>query len=354
MSESRVVVAMSGGVDSSVAAAFLKGKGYDVIGMTMKLWGKENRCCSDEDVRDAQRVAQHLGIPHYIVSFNDAFKTHIVDYFVSEYRDGRTPNPCINCNKYIRWGFLQSRARALSADFIATGHYARIRQGQDGKYQLIKNPDPEKDQSYFLHILSQEDLRSTIFPLGDLNKSEVRRLAEKYRLTVATRPDSQDLCFVGQGDYRDFLRKMDPSAHSPGPIYDLNGKELGKHTGLADYTIGQRKGLGVAGPEPYYVIRKELKGNALIVGYKSSLGRAVFYVKDPNWISGESPAAPINAEIKIRYRSSSVPGKITPLGPSWYEVSLDRSLPDITPGQAVVFYQEDICLGGGAIHWEEE
>jgi tRNA-specific 2-thiouridylase len=355
--QARVVVGMSGGVDSSVAAALLKDQGYEVIGVMLRLWsaeGAENRCCAPDAQIEARQVAAHLEIPFYVMDAQTPFYQTVVEPFINGYAKGFTPNPCLNCNKFIRWGYLRERAQVLEADFIATGHYARIKQDQNGSYQLVKNPDPEKDQSYFLHVLTQDDLSQTLFPLAELTKPEVRQLAENYKLSVASRPDSQDLCFVGQGDYRDFLRKMDPTSHAPGPIYDTHGNKVGDHTGLADYTFGQRKGLGIAGPEPYYVIRKDLKGNSLTIGKRSSLGRETFYVRDPNWISGKESSGPIQADIKIRYKSPAVPGTITPENDPWYLVTLKTPLPDITPGQAAVFYKDDICLGGGTIYLEAE
>jgi len=211
---------------------------------------------------------------------------------------------------------------------------------------------PDKDQSYFLHVLTQEDLSRTVFPLADLSKPEVRQLAREYGLAVAERPDSQDLCFVGSTDYRDFLRKVDPSLIKPGPILDLDGTVHGEHQGLADYTIGQRKGLGIAGPEPYYVLKKDLENNALVIGFKNKLGRMHFLAENINWISGELPSDPINADIRIRYKSKAVPGKITPGSNNQAEIELTETLPDITPGQAAVFYQGQICLGGGIIRRE--
>ena len=349
---SRIVVGMSGGVDSSVAAALLKDQGYEVIGVMLRLWSdsdSENRCCAPDAQIEARRIAAQIDIPFYVIDAQNAFYQAVVEPFIDGYAAGSTPNPCLNCNRQIRWKFLRSRAKALGAGHIATGHYARIELAESGKKLLMKNPDPDKDQSYFLHVLTQEDLHQTIFPLAEFSKAHVRQLARDYGLLVAERPDSQDLCFVGHTNYRDFLRKVDPSLINPGPIQDTNGRHLGEHQGLSDYTIGQRKGLGISGPEPYYVIEKDLVKNTLIIGPKEELGRVSFQVKDINWISGDPPAGPFKADIRIRYKSRAVPGKIIPLDGNLAQIDLTESLPDITPGQAAVFYQEQICLGGGII-----
>jgi tRNA-specific 2-thiouridylase len=352
---SRIVVGMSGGVDSSVAAALLKDQGFDVIGVMLRLWSDcetENRCCAPDAQLEARRIAAQLEIPFYVIDAQEAFYEAVVQPFITGYAGGITPNPCLYCNRQIRWKFLISKARALGAEQIATGHYARIQTTEDGHYQLLKNADPDKDQSYFLHVLTQEDLSRTLFPLAEYTKPQVRQLAREYCLSAAERPDSQDLCFVGQASYRDFLRKIDPSLLTPGPILDLNGTVLGEHQGLADYTIGQRRGLRIAGPEPYYVIEKDLDKNALIIGYKIQLGRDTFNIEDINWISGQSPSAPIQADIRIRYKSRAVAGLVTPLDHNQAQIRLNDALPDITPGQAAVFYQDQICLGGGTIRRE--
>ncbi len=352
----RIVVGMSGGVDSSVAAALLQDQGYEVTGVMLRLWsdpGTLNRCCAPDALVEARRVAGQLEIPFYTMDAQDAFYQAVVQPFINGYAKGITPNPCLQCNRMIRWQFLLSRAQALGAEIIATGHYAKIQQSADGVYQLLMNPDPEKDQSYFLHILTQENLSRTVFPLADYSKKEVRQLARDYSLPVAERPDSQDLCFVGQGDYRNFLKQTDPSLFKPGPIRDTEGNIKGKHTGLAAYTIGQRKGLGISGVEPYYVVEKDIQENTLVIGYKNFPGRDVFFTEQNNWISGTTPETPFKAGVKIRYKSRVVPATITPLPDNQAKINLSSRLPDITPGQAAVFYQDQICLGGGIIRLEE-
>lgn len=352
----RIVVGMSGGVDSSVAAAILKKEGWEVIGMMLRLWsnpGSLNRCCAPDDVLEARNIAGLLEIPFYVVDAKDAFYSAVVEPFINDYASGFTPNPCLRCNRLIRWKILRSRAKALGAEQIATGHYARTKKLDDGSVQLLKNPDREKDQSYFLHRLTQDDLLNTVFPLSELTKIEVRKLAREFSLPVAERQDSQDLCFVGQGDYRDFIRDNKPEAFKPGPILNQEGSLIGEHSGLANYTIGQRKGLGIAGPEPYYVLHKDLDRNALVIGEKSSLGGVDFYTHSVNWISGAVPKEAFPAEIKIRYQSRPAAGLVTPLDGHRASVTLEQPLPDITPGQAGVFYQDQVCLGGGTISLEE-
>jgi tRNA-uridine 2-sulfurtransferase len=352
----RIVVGMSGGVDSSLAAALLKDQGYQVIGVMLRLWsdpGTLNRCCAPDAVLEARQVAGQLEIPFYVIDAKEAFYQSVVVPFISAYQEGETPNPCLRCNSLIRWNFLLTRARALGAEFIATGHYARLRRLPSGEVQLLKSQDRRKDQSYFLHVLTQDDLQRTVFPLADLSKTQVRQLAADKNLSAAERPDSQDLCFVGQGgDYREFLRRTDPGTLISGPIKNFEGEGLGEHNGLANYTIGQRKGLGVSGQEPYYVARKDPANNVLIVGYKDQLGSSRFTTHQVNWISGNAPNKPFRAQIKTRYQSTAVPGTVTPQEDLSTRVQLDEKIPDITPGQAAVFYQNEVCLGGGIIRSE--
>jgi tRNA-specific 2-thiouridylase len=351
---SRVVIAMSGGVDSSVAAALLVEQGHDVIGIMLRLWsepGREdsNRCCAPDSMALARRIAARLEIPFYVVDSRDVFRATVVQGFYDGYAKGVTPNPYIVCNREIRWKFLLNHALALGADYLATGHYARVVETQPGIYHLLRGKDRRKDQSYILHILEQRHLARAMFPVGEYQKSEIRDLALQYGLPVAQRPDSQDLCFLGGDDYRDFLVRNSPDILKPGPILSLDGAYLGEHQGLAFYTIGQRKGLGISSPYPYYVKSKDVSNNTLIVCLQEELGHKVLAAQDVNWISGHPPLAPIRAQIKIRYKAEEAWATITPQEGKRVEATLDSPLRDITPGQAAVFYQEDICLGGGII-----
>ncbi|MBN1286509.1 MAG: tRNA 2-thiouridine(34) synthase MnmA [Anaerolineae bacterium] len=346
---------MSGGVDSSVTAALLVEQGHDVVGVMARLWTEDddrgdgaNRCCTPEQMADARRVAAILDIPFHAVDLRAPFKAQVVDPFIDAYVNGLTPNPCLNCNRHIRFGRLLAMAMDMGASHLATGHYARIRQA-GGAYQLLKGVDPNKDQSYVLSVLTQAQLARVLFPLGGYTKGEIRTLAAQFGLPVASKPDSQDLCFVAAGDYRDFLRRQVPGAMRPGPIITRQGERLGAHTGLPNYTIGQRKGLGISYPEPLYVLGFDPPNNALIVGARAELGRDRLTAHDVNWISGQPPAEPVRAEIKIRYRAHPVPAVVAPDGPDTASVQFDEPLRDITPGQGAVFYQGEVCLGGGII-----
>ena len=349
----KVVVAMSGGVDSSVTAAMLVEQGYEVIGMMLRLWsepGSEaaNRCCTPDAMALARRIAASLDIPFYAVDARQVFHDTVVNYFIDGYTQGVTPNPCLVCNRHIRWEFLLQRALTLGADFMATGHYARVQADESGRFQLLRAVDRKKDQSYVLHVLDQEQLSHALFPLGGYTKSEVRQMAQRYGLPVAERPDSQDLCFLGNNDYREFLARIAPQVQSPGPILDRQGKRLGDHQGLAFYTIGQRKGLGIAAPQPLYVLEKDLGQNALIVGHKEELGSRYLSAENINWIVSP-PDEPFRAEVKIRYQAEEAWGTVTPTGERQAQVEFDQPLRDITRGQAAVFFDGERCLGGGII-----
>lgn len=372
----RVVVAMSGGVDSSVAATLLKEQGHEVIGMMMRLWsepGSEtaNRCCTPDSMAMARRVASHLKIPFYALDAQKIFRDVVVQYFLDGYAQGITPNPCLVCNRFIRWDFLFHRALTSGADYLATGHYARTEplpepflpvlgslaslpekyhQGDEkGKIKLLRAIDAQKDQSYVLSILNQDQLSHAVFPLGSYTKQEVRQLARDFGLPVAERAESQDLCFLGNEDYRKFLSRYIPDMVLPGFIVTRDGKKLGEHQGLAFYTIGQRKGLGISSQVPMYVMKKDTAKNRLIVGRLDELGGDELTASNVNWIDGEPPNTPQRVQMKIRYKATNAWGTITPIHKKRVHIRFEDSLRDITPGQAVVFYQGDYCLGGGII-----
>lgn len=345
---------MSGGVDSSAAAALLVEAGYDVIGMMLRLWSEpgtsdSNRCCSPDAMALARQAAGQLGIPFYAVDAQAAFYDAVVQDFVRGYTSGVTPNPCLSCNRQIRWGLLLDHALALGANALATGHYARLATALNGSIQLKKAVDLEKDQSYVLHVLKQEQLRKTIFPLGEYSKTEVRAYARSANIPSASRSDSQDLCFLAGGDYRDFLVRNSPAVNNPGPIQSIEGQILGEHRGIAFYTIGQRKGLGLSSPQPLYVVRKDVQNNALIVGEAQNLGRKEMAVADINWVEGIDPEHPFRANVKTRYTAAELPALVTPQRFGNAEIKFDKEVRDITPGQAGVIYDGDICLGGGII-----
>jgi tRNA-uridine 2-sulfurtransferase len=350
----RVVVAMSGGVDSSVSAALLVDQGYEVIGMMMRLWSEtgkaqDNRCCTPDSMAMARRVADCLEIPFYTIDAQEKFFNTVVTYFEQEYLLGNTPNPCLVCNRQIRWDFLLQHALNAGAVYMATGHYARLENDLAGEMKLLRAKDDQKDQSYVLHVLNQNKLRHALFPLGDYLKSEVRQLARDFNLPVADKAESQDLCFLGVEDYRSFLKRRQGAGINPGPILDLAGMNLGEHQGLAYYTIGQRKGLGITSSQPYYVVEKNLNRNALIVGNLDQLGREELVAENVNWISGRTPDKPFRAQVKIRYKASFVWGTIVPQDDNKIKIVFDHKLRDITSGQAAVIYNGQECLGGGLI-----
>jgi tRNA-specific 2-thiouridylase len=354
MTKQKVVVAMSGGVDSSVAAALLKEQGYDVTGMMLRLWsepGKEesNRCCTPDAMAQARRVAGILDIPFYVIDAKDVFKETVVQYFLDGYARGETPNPCLMCNRQIRWTFLLNHALALGAEFMATGHYVRIRDSADGNRELLRAVDHGKDQSYVLHVLKQEQLKHALFPVGDYPKPEIRAIAEKFGLPTATRKDSQDLCFLAGDDYRNFLQRNAAEMLKPGDIITQDGKTIGRHNGLANYTIGQRKGLGVASAVPLFVLSKQAVHNALVVGTQEELGISELMVRDVNWSTGEMPQASFRADVKTRYTAKEVPALVTPLEGNQASVRFDAPVRDATAGQAAVFYQDELLIGGGII-----
>ena len=366
---------MSGGVDSSVAAALLKEQGHEIEGMMLRLWSQpgkesENACCTLESLSLAEQVANQLDIPFYIIDAKEPFRDIVVDYFIDSYARGETPNPCLMCNRHIRWGILLAEALKLGADFIATGHYVQTRfilptgekyqfplnalsaapggVFENSEVQLLRGADKGKDQAYVLHVLTQEQLKKSIFPIGQYPKSEIRELAHKFNLPVAEKADSQDLCFLSGGDYRDFLREYAPNTTQKGKIINSEGKILGEHQGLALYTIGQRKGLGISSPNSLYVLRKDLERNALVVGEWTELGKSEMRVANINWI-GAAPTSNFRTQVKIRYGAKNAWAEITPLSGTQAKIAFETAQRGISPGQAAVFYQDEICLGGGII-----
>jgi tRNA-uridine 2-sulfurtransferase len=350
----KVVVAMSGGVDSSVAAALLVDQGYEVLGMMLRLWSEpgseqSNRCCAPDAMALARRVASHLKIPFYVLDSRQIFHDKVVNFFIDGYSRGITPNPCLVCNQQIRWGYLLNHALSINADFFATGHYAKLHKDEAGNVRLMRAADHRKDQSYVLHGLTQQQLQATLLPLGSLTKDEVRRLAREFALPVSERAESQDLCFLGNDTYHSFLKRNHPEIQKPGLIVDHIGNVLGHHQGLAFYTIGQRKGLGLSSPQPLFVLDKHLEENILIVGTKQELGTDILLADNINWISGNPPVGPFTSQVKIRYKAPFAQALVTPIGIDRARVVFDQSLLDITPGQAAVFYDQEVCLGGGFI-----
>src|ERR671923_527148 len=348
----KVVVAMSGGVDSSVAAALLKEQGYDVIGMMLRLWsepGKEdsNRCCTPDSMAQARRVAAKLDIPFYVIDAKDIFQKTVVQYFLDGYARGETPNPCLVCNRQIRWTFLLDHALALGANYMATGHYARIRKDERGKVELLRAVDRTKDQSYVLHVLNQEKLSKALFPVGDYPKTQIRAIAERHGLPTASRKDSQDLCFLAGEDYRTFLQRNAAEMLQPGEILTQDGRMVGRHNGLANYTIGQRKGLGIASLVPLYVLGKNSDTNTLMVGTQDELGSRELTAREVNWLSGAAPREPLRAEVKIRYTAKEAEALVVPVNGDQVQVLFDAPQRDITPGQAAVFFQGEVLIGGG-------
>jgi len=350
----KVAVAMSGGVDSSVAAALLAEQGYDVFGMMLRLWSEPgkaaaNRCCTPDAMALAKRIAAQLGIPFYVVDAKDVFRETVVDYFLDGYTNGVTPNPCLMCNRHIRWEFLLNRAIALGADFMATGHYARVQRTPQQPVRLQRGKDSHKDQSYVLAVLDQEQLAKAVFPVGEYTKTEVRSLAEKFKLPAARIKDSQDLCFLAGQNYQDFLTRYVPQNAAPGKIVNPSGEVIGEHNGLAFYTIGQRKGLGIAHSEPLYVLEKDSQNNLLVVGTRDELGRAELIAGGLNWVSGLPRTEPFPAEIKIRYSAIPISGTVTPIENQRIKVQFEHPLRDITPGQAAVAYQGEEAVVSGII-----
>jgi tRNA-uridine 2-sulfurtransferase len=353
-SSRRVVIAMSGGVDSSVAAALLVQQGYEVIGMMLRLWSEpgaeaDNRCCTPDAMAMARRIAGTLDIPFYAVDAQQSFYDTVVTYFIDGYAQGVTPNPCLICNRSIRWEFLLNHALALGAEYLATGHYARLLRDDQGQTQLLRAVDGAKDQSYVLHVLGQDQLAHALFPLGEFTKPQVRQFARDLDLPVAERTESQDLCFLAGADYRSFLARNAPPLQTSGEIRTPRGQVVGQHQGLAFYTIGQRKGLGIASQVPLYVLEKDISQNILVVGEATELGMQALVAGPINWVSGEPPSQSFRAQVKIRYKAHDAWATITLIDNSQAHVRFDEPQRDITPGQSAVFFVGDVCLGGGVI-----
>lgn len=357
LSEDKAVVAMSGGVDSSVAAYLARESGLDVIGITMQVWptvdegpSLPRRCCSLEAVGDARRAAWQLGIPHYVLNFRKSFEEMVVDPFVKGYMMGRTPNPCVACNKYIKFDLLLTRTAELGAKWLVTGHYARVLCSPTSRtHLLLKAADPSKDQSYVLYMLSQENLCRILLPLGGLRKSDVRAMARRLGLAVASKAESQDICFIPDGDYRRYITERAPANVSKGPVLDTQGRVLGEHSGLHNFTIGQRRGLGIASGRPLYVVAIDNARNAVIVGDKEDLAVKEFITIDNNFIAADDLAAPLEVQVKVRYRSPLVEAIISPLSKREVLVRLRGTQMGVAPGQAAVFYAGDVVVGGGTI-----
>jgi tRNA-specific 2-thiouridylase len=354
----RIIVGMSGGVDSSLAAALLVEAGHEVIGVTLRTapWhapddpaARFGACCSPGTAASARSVARQLGIPYYLLNHEQEFADRVIADFTREYEAGRTPSPCVVCNREIKFGTLLDRARAWEAEYVATGHYARIRvDPTSGRHWLCEGRDRDKDQSYFLWPLTQAQLAHALFPLGDLTKAEVRAAARVRGLATAEAPESQELCFVS-GDYREFVRERVPAAFRPGPILDLDGHPVGTHAGLAGFTIGQRRGLGGGGDAPRFVVRLDAERNAVIVGPAGALATTRFEAGRANVIRSERLDEPLTAEARIRHRAPRVAAEIRPLGGARLEVRFAQPQRAVTPGQSVVFYQDDVVVAGAII-----
>lgn len=352
----RVVVAMSGGVDSSTTAWFLKERGYEVIGATMCIGMLDRdqrgsaRCCGLADIEDARRVALQLEIPFYIFHLREEFEKEVIQYFCEEYVNGRTPNPCILCNEKVKFGSFLKKALELEANFIATGHYARLDFDKEaGRYLLKRGVDRKKDQSYVLFSLTQDQFRHTLFPLGEHRKEEVRRKALQLGLRVHDKPESQEVCFIQESSYHSFLSERLKQSIQPGPILDKDGNVLGRHKGIPFYTIGQRRGLRLARGKPLYVIGIDREKNAIIVGGEEEVYRDTFIVDSVNWITSEDMASPLNFQVKIRYNHPGAEAVLSPKGNGELEVKFKSPQKAITPGQAAVFYNGETVLGGGWI-----
>jgi tRNA-specific 2-thiouridylase len=352
LNNKKVAVAMSGGVDSSLTAALLLRSGYEVHGFTLQTWKEMSglpEAASEDPFQSARDVATSLNIPFELIDVRDEFQAEIVEQFIQSYKNGLTPSPCVICNRKIKWKHMMAAADKVGAAFVATGHYARITRDENGLFELRMGKDAAKDQAYMLCRLTQKELSRTLFPLGEYNKTTVRKIAREFNIPSAQRDDSQDLCFLPDGDYRSFLQRISPDVNKKGDFLDSQGNKVGEHMGLAFYTIGQRKGLGIFRPEPLYVLEKNISRNEITVGPLEELGKREMLVEGVNWIDGKDFTASIQADVKIRYKAKLVSGLISPAGSGKVKVEFENPLRDITPGQVAVFYNEDKVLGGGNI-----
>ena len=349
----RIVVAMSGGVDSSVAAALLHEQGYDIVGITLQLYdhgaatGRKGACCAGQDIRDAARVAEVIGIPHYVLDYETRFRSAVIDDFADAYLRGETPIPCVNCNERVKFRDLLATARDLDATALATGHYARRVEGASGP-ELHRAADVSRDQSYFLHRTTHRELEFLRFPLGELTKDRTRELARRYQLPIAAKPDSQDICFVTGGSYADVVTKLRPGSIEPGDIVDGDGNVLGHHAGIVHFTVGQRKGIGIASAEPLYVLRLDPATRRVVVGPRRALARDRVTLHSVNWLGAMPPPGGIALAVKLRSAQPPVPARLFLDGANG-EVLLDAPACGVAPGQACVFFDGERCLGGGWI-----